>query len=98
MIYEWQCSGCGRTEDRFEHHPDDKGAETYICGCGYSMAPVVSLGGTPLLWAEEGRPRVIENLGHEPVTVRSAAEHRAAMKKAGVVNAGSRRGEKGVWV
>ena len=98
MIYEWRCSGCGLEAEHFEHHPDDKGAESYVCACGYSMAPLIGLLGRGLLYFEEGRERTIWNLGHEPVRLSSAKAHKEAMKRAGVGEAGNRMGEKGVWI
>ena len=97
MIYEYECRN-GHRKERFEHHPDDRGCETIICEvCNESMGSVPSYG-TSLLFFEEGRPRTIENLGHEPVTIRSPKEHKEAMKRAGVENAGSGIGRKGVWI
>jgi hypothetical protein len=57
--------------------------ETRFCGCGGVFAPTFSMG-RGLTYFEEGRARVIWNLGPEPITVRSHEEHKAAMRKAGV--------------
>ncbi len=57
-----------------------------------------SCGGRGLLWFEEGRERTIENLGHEPVRITSKKQHRDAMRKAGVAEAGNRRGTPGAWI
>lgn len=83
-----------------EHYlrPAERGAFTALClTCGSTMAERLTFGGG-LLWAEEGRPRVIENLGHDPVVVRSAREHERAMKTAGVTWSTKGRGAKGQWV
>jgi len=88
---------CGRTADNFVHDYRDKGCRTMICDCGTTMGPVVSFPNTNLYF-EQGRPRTIWNLGPEPVTVRSHREHKEAMKKAGVVEAGALKNQKGTWV
>lgn len=65
--------------------------------CGHSMGEVISTP-KPSLFFEEGRGRWINNLGRDPVFVRSPAEHKALMKKRGVEFAGVKRGEKGSWI
>lgn len=81
-LYSLECTqGCVREE--FCHVPDERGVQTYICAHGEVMRYALSVG-RGLTWFEEGRPRVIENLGHEPVVIRSHAEHQRAMKAAGV--------------
>lgn len=66
--------------------------------CLRKMTYKPTCGGRGMLWAEEGRPRVIENLGEKPIVVTSRKAHQEAMKRAGVLEGGSRRGEKGSWV
>jgi hypothetical protein len=96
-IYEFQCNE-GHTKEIFLHSCHDLGCETLFCeSCGDTMGPVISQSNR-MLWYEQGKPRTIWNLGPEPITVRSHKEHREAMKKAGVVEAGNRIGEKGSWV
>lgn len=74
----------GHRSEQFLHSWDDLGCEYRVCEiCLHSMAPIFSPG-TTLTWFEEGRARVIENLGHEPVTITSHKQHHEAMKKAGV--------------
>lgn len=104
MLYGWHCSGCEKDAEHFEHHPDDKGAESYVCACGHSMAPAVSLG-TSLVWFEEGRERIIPNLNYldeqgneHSQPIRSWKDYQRAKKRAGVTEAGNRMGEKGVWI
>lgn len=82
MIYGYRCIN-GHEKDVFVHHPKDKGCEPTICHCNNTMGPVLSMG-KGLLYFEEGRERIIYNLGPEPVRVRSSAQHKEAMKKAGV--------------
>ena len=86
-LYEFQCLN-GHRREIFEFSAADKGCETVICECGHSMGPVFSPG-KGIVFFEEGRPRVINNLGPEPVTITSFRQHKEAMKRAGVVEAGS---------
>lgn len=97
-LYDFSCYR-GHEEEHFVPSYEEAKDTAYQCSqcLGVSVFRP-SCGGRGLLWAEEGRERVIHNLGHDPVTVRSAKEHKEAMKKAGVVHAGTKRGEKGVWV
>ncbi len=69
--------------EQFLHAPDDRGAETRVCACGESFAPVLSVG-TGLTWFEEGRGRWVNNLGVRPVYITSHEQHKKEMKKAGV--------------
>lgn len=82
-LYGLICSECGTPQEVFCHVPADRGTRTPLCGCGATCAPVVSLG-RGLTFFEEGRPRVIRNLGDQPVTVTSARQHADAMRAAGV--------------
>ena len=95
-LYALQCEA-GHGGEAFEHHADDLGSRTAICSCGGSMAVVLSVG-RGLTYFEEGRARVIHNLGHEPVVVRSHEEHKRRMREAGVDWATAGRGRKGQWV
>jgi len=95
-LYSLECTqGCTREE--FCHVPEDKGCRTHVCEHGEVMTYVLSVG-AGLTYFEEGRARTIENLGHEPVVIRSHEEHKRAMKAAGVEWATRGRGEKGCWV
>ena len=103
MIYDVECIN-GHRKEVFVQTSADKGCETEVCHCGSTMASIFSPG-KGIAWFEEGRPRVIHNLGPEPITVTSYKQHREAMKKAGVVEAGAtiphgigRASEKGRWV
>ena len=71
------------TAEQFVHVLEDLGCETRLCRCGSTMAPVLSVG-RGLTYFEEGKPRTIWNLGHEPVVVRSHEEHRRLMRERGV--------------
>lgn len=106
MIYQFECIE-GHQRDVFEHARENLGCETIICKtCGHTMAPVPSYG-RGLLYFEEGRGRWIHNLGEKPVYITSKKQHIAAMKAAGVAEAGAipnktkftgRASEKGRWV
>ena len=85
MLYEYLCLN-GHTREVFEHTPKDKGVTTPICNCGHTMGPIPSYG-RGLLYFEEGRERIIENLFAAPVRVTSYRQHRELMKKAGVESA-----------
>lgn len=98
-IYEFQCPECGHQRESFYSQPVVLHSE--LCeACNALMGQVMPSSFGSALWAEEGRPRTIWNLGPEPITVRSAKEHKDAMRKAGVVPAGTnlKRGEKGRWI
>lgn len=96
-LFVWQCSWCDTQQERFVHHPDDKGCATYICSCGGTMAPVLSVG-NGLLWAEEGRGRWIHNMGHKPVYITSHEQHKRLMKQRKLELAGARPGQKERWI
>ena len=98
-IYEWRCPECSAEKEVYHSSPDI--VESEVCAeCHALMGRLMPSSVGSALWAEEGRPRTIWNLGPEPVTVSSAKQHQDAMKKAGVVPAGAnwKRGEKGRWV
>ena len=96
-LYAVQCES-GHEQTIFEHHPDDFGTRTYLCDrCGGSMGPIISFG-QGLTAIEEGRPFLAENLGPEPVLVRSHKELERRLKDAGLDFYGQRRGMKGWWV
>lgn len=96
-LYLLRCLADHETE-HFVHAAADLGTRTVVCEtCGETMSPRFAVG-TPLLFFEEGRSRIIHNLGHDPVEIRTPAQHRAAMRNAGVEPAGQRRGVPGWWV
>ena len=96
-LYAFRCSECGCEADRYVHVPADLGTETRLCECLSTMAPIMSMG-RGLTYFEEGRARVLHNLGPEPVTVRSHEEHKKLMKERGLEWATLGRGRKGSWV
>lgn len=95
-LFRVECEN-GHAVDVYEHHKDDFGCRTYLCECGATLAPTLSVG-KGLTSIESGRPFVAWNLGPEPVTVHSHRELEKRMKEAGVAFAGERRGKKGWWV
>ena len=98
-LYGYSCPACGDESEHFMHVSDTE--EMHCVGCN---VPLVRLYGEATVKAtrpnyfRENNAQVIENLGHEPVVVLSRSEHIAAMRKAGVVNAGERIGRKGCWI
>lgn len=96
-LYLWKCQACAGEHEGYVHHPDDKGCVTHVCACGATMAPVLSMG-RGLLWFEEGRARVIHNMGRKPVVVRSHAEHQRLMKSRKLALAGTKPGMRGQWL
>ena len=96
-LYQLQCIN-GHKDDVFTHVAKDYGCRTLVCPhCGHTMSRIFAVG-TPLLWAEEGRPRILENMGPMPVTVTSHAHHQRLLKERGLEWAGQKRGRKGCWV
>jgi hypothetical protein len=101
-LYEFICP-----EDHREEHfasiadRDKLRLDCRVCGANLKRMP----GGKGLLYFEEGRERWIPNL-REDRPIRSAKEHKEAMKQRGVVEAGStipfkhsgRISEKGRWL
>lgn len=82
-LFSFTCAECDNVADAYEHVAADLGARTMLCACGSTMAPTLSLG-TGLTYFESGRPRVLWNLGHEPVTVTSHEQHKRLMRERGV--------------
>ena len=79
-LYRLDCMN-GHTAEHHCHTPDDRGAETRLCvECGESMVYGLSLG-VGLCWFEESKPRVLWNLGPEPITVTSHGQHRQLMRE-----------------
>jgi len=95
-LYALKCQECGLIHEAYEHTAADFGCRTILCDCGSTMGPTLSVG-RGLTYFSEKAPRVIHNLGHEPVVIRSHEEHRRKMKEAGVEWAPPRRGMPGCW-
>lgn len=95
--YTFRCEA-GHEHDEFVLHTDNKGCQTHVCRtCRSSMAPVITYG-QGLLYFEEGRERMIWNLGPEPVFVKSHQEHKRRMRLAGVDFANRGVGYPGQWI
>ena len=102
MIYEFQCLEGHKTE--IWCRAGDKYCQTVLCECGHSMAPLISSFRVNVYF-EESRPRRIQNLntldekGNEVPCpeLKSWKDYERQKKKAGVIEAGNRMGEKGVW-
>lgn len=77
--YTFRCEA-GHERDEFVVHADNKGCQTQICRrCQSTMAPVITFG-QGLCYFEEGRGRLIWNLGDQPVYVKSAEQHKRLMR------------------
>jgi len=97
-MYTFKCVN-DHQEDVFVSTYLDKECVTPVCKeCSHSMGQIIALGTRfqPLFYSEK-RPRVDWNLGPEPVTITSEAQHQRLMKERGLTLAGHRRGEKGCW-
>ena len=95
--YTFRCEA-GHEHDEFVVHPDNKGCQTHLCrACKSTMAPVITYG-QGMLYFEEGRSRMIWNLGHEPVHVTSAEQHKRLMRINKVDFANRGVGYPGQWV
>jgi hypothetical protein len=82
-LYQFVCPEDATARETFDHVAEDLGAATILCACGSTMARVLSVG-RGLTYFEEGRARVIHNLGHEPVTITSHEQHRRLMRERGL--------------
>ena len=96
-LFEMTCLNHHHT-DQFVHVPEDYGTRTLICPvCLHTMTRTLSMG-RGLCWFEEGRPRVIHNMGVEPVVVRSHEHHKRLMKERNLEWATRGRGMPGQWI
>lgn len=95
-LYDVACYNAHRRAVYY-HRARDKGCSTHICPhCGATETFTLSVG-RGLTYFSESTAQVIYNMGHEPVTITSPAQHRAEMKTRGLALAGQRRGEPGCW-
>lgn len=95
-IYEYECRDCQAIIEEWRSIAERRTAPA--CRCGGETRLILSSSSPALFFQEGGGGRMIENLGEQPIAIRSPAEHRAAMKKAGVREGGARIGERGCWV
>ena len=87
---------CGYRGERYLHHEFNRQLSHPCPECRHELVFLPSYG-TALTWFEEGRARVIHNMGDEPVVITSHSQYEKEMKKRGLANAGSRRGMPGCW-
>lgn len=87
---------CGYRGEKYLHKEWDRQFPAPCSSCNQTLAYIPSFG-TGLTYFEEGRGRVIWNIGPEPITITSPKQHRDEMKKHGVALAGQRRGMPGCW-
>ncbi len=96
-MYTFRCEE-GHEKEEFCTHSDDKGVKTHICRrCGATQAPVITYG-QGLCYFEEGRGRLIWNLGPEPILVKSAEQHKRLMRINKVDFANRGTGYPGQWI
>lgn len=94
-LYDYRCEQGHEVLDKYV--PLAKYADSQQCDCGAPMTKLLSMG-RGLLFFEEGRGRLIENLGDQPVYVTSHEQHRALMKQHKVQWATQGQGRPGCWV
>ena len=94
-LFDYFCINGHQARDLFVFH---LGVQTMICDeCGESMTDVgFGMGQT---WFRENAPRLIHNMGPEPVLVRSAEEHKKLMRERGLEwSTGWQKKKTGGWV
>jgi hypothetical protein len=97
-LYTYRCEA-GHEKDEYVRHPDDKGTSTTLCRrCGGATMSSVITFGQGLCYFEEGRGRLIWNLGPEPILVKSHAEHKKLMRLNKVDFANRGTGYPGQWL
>ena len=94
--YDVQCLN-GHVRMVYHRHWQDRGLEPHLCPeCSNTQAFIIAPPGRYRYFSEKS-PRMIENLGHEPVEVRSHAEHQRLMKDRGLGWITPKRGMPGSW-
>jgi hypothetical protein len=96
-LFNLTCLNGHQTEE-YCHVSDDKGCRTVICDLCHETMTYTPAYGQGLCFFEQGRERVIHNMGHEPVVITSHEQHKREMKKHGVEWATPGRGCKGQWI
>lgn len=88
----------GHSVDQYVHTLSDRGCRTMICRvCSQTMGPTLSVG-RGLLYFEEGRPRIIEHMTHEPQVVTGHRQHQKLMAKHKVEWANRGTSFPGQWI
>jgi hypothetical protein len=95
-LFKLACAN-GHESEEFCHSTDDKGCRTVICDVCHETMTHVPAYGQGLCFFEEGRGRLIHNMGHEPVLIRSHEQHKAEMKKRNLEWSTKGRGMPGQW-
>lgn len=94
--YDVQCIHGHRRMVYYASHTERR-LEPEICPeCGHTQSFVISRPGS-YTYFSESNPVVLENLGHEPVTVTSHWQHQKLMRERGLGWITPKRGEKGCW-
>lgn len=95
-LYDIQCLNGHRTTAYYTDYRDRR-THTHICSeCSNSMSHVIQKPSRFTYFSEKS-PRIIENMGHEPVVVKSHAEHQRLMKERGLGWITPKRGMPGSW-
>lgn len=81
--YDFVCPSGHTTEILYQSWRQAKAMEPCET-CGSQAMRIISIANPALYFEEGGGGRMIENLGHEPVMVTSAKQHKDLMKQAGV--------------
>ena len=98
-LFDMVCNN-GHHREMFAHTVEKakgRGIAEGCDACGYALVPGFSMGRGLTYFSQKGGGRVIHNLGPQPVTITSTAQHERIMKEQGVAWAPSRRGMKGCW-
>lgn len=95
-LYDFVCENGHEYRDKYL--PTSQTDIPVLCEeCGQTMTKLLSMG-RGLVWFEEGRGRLIHNLGHEPVLVTSHEQHKRLMRENKVDWATLGQGRKGCWI
>jgi putative FmdB family regulatory protein len=76
--YDYQCSSCGKVEERFAHMDDTM----LLCSCGQMMTRLFS---PPKAFHFDIQPYWEENIGPEPVYVESRKHLNQLCRERGIV-------------
>lgn len=95
-LYDLKCLN-GHHDVAYYHDYRDRRTHTYVCvECRNTMAQVIQRPGKYTYFSEK-TPRVLYNLGHDPVEVRSHWEHQKLLKERELGWITPKRGMPGSW-
>lgn len=95
-MYEVSCIN-GHTRGVYIPDCENRHVPYHICHvCQHTQSPVIARPGSYTYFSEK-TPRVLHNLGHEPVTITSHWQHQQELKKRGLGWATPKRGMPGSW-